>query len=65
MWRIARQRLAKHVLERYVVNEYRRPLLDNGYGYHGITGISGTTETWTAVVEPLEAVISIRFSGVL
>jgi hypothetical protein len=43
--RIARERLAKHVPERYAVNENRRPLLDNGLGYHGITGVSGTTQT--------------------
>jgi hypothetical protein len=42
LWRIARQRLAKHVPEHYAVNENRRPLLDNGFGYHGSTGVSGT-----------------------
>jgi hypothetical protein len=44
MWLIARQRLAKHVPERYAVNEDRRPLLDNVFGYHGIAGVSGTTQ---------------------
>jgi hypothetical protein len=43
--RIVRQRLAKHVPERYAVNENRRPLLDNGFDCHGITGVSGTTQT--------------------
>jgi hypothetical protein len=38
-------------------------LLGNGFGYHGITGVSGKTQIWTAVLEPLKAVISIRFSG--
>jgi hypothetical protein len=31
---IARQRLAKHVPERYAVNMNRRPLLYNGFGHH-------------------------------
>jgi hypothetical protein len=31
---IARQRLAKHVLERYAVNKNRRPLLRNGFVEH-------------------------------
>jgi hypothetical protein len=56
---------AKHVPERYAVNKNRRPLLDNGLGYHGIIGISSTTQIWTEAIEPLEAVISIRFSGIL
>jgi hypothetical protein len=59
MWRIARQRLAKHVSERYAVNENRRPLLDNGFCYHGIAGVSGTTQTWNTVVEPLQLVSSV------
>jgi hypothetical protein len=54
---IAWQRLAKHVPERYAVNKDRRPLLDNGFGYHGITSVSDT-ET---VLEPLKAVIYVRF----
>jgi hypothetical protein len=36
---------AKHVHERYAVKEIRRPLLDNGFGYHGITSVSSTTQT--------------------
>jgi hypothetical protein len=28
---VTRQRLAKHVPERYAVNKNRRPLLDNGF----------------------------------
>jgi hypothetical protein len=62
MWRIARQRLAKHIPKYYAVNKNRRPLLDNGFGYHGITGVSSTTQTWTAVLEPLKVVILIWFS---
>jgi hypothetical protein len=42
---IARQRLANHVPESYAVNENRHPFLDKGFGYHGITGVSGTTQT--------------------
>jgi hypothetical protein len=41
---IARQRLAKHVPERYAVNENKRPLLDNGFGYYGVRGVAGTTQ---------------------
>jgi hypothetical protein len=63
--RIARQQLAKYVPECYAVNENRRPLLNNGFGYHDITGVSDTTQTWTAATEPLEAVISIKFYGIL
>jgi hypothetical protein len=63
LWRISRQRLAKHVPERCAVNENRRPLLDNRFGYV-ITSLSGTSQTWTGVMEPLEAVISISFSGI-
>jgi hypothetical protein len=62
LWRIARKRFGKHVAERFTVNQNRRPLLDNGFGYRGITGLFGTTQTWTAVLEPLKAVISVRFS---
>jgi hypothetical protein len=51
---------AKHVPERYDVNEYRRPLLDNGFSYHGIAGVSGTTQTWNTVVECLELMDSMR-----
>jgi hypothetical protein len=65
LWRFARQRLAKHVSERYAVNGNICPLLDNGFGYHSITGISGTTQTWRVVMEPLRVVVLIRFSGVL
>jgi hypothetical protein len=32
------------------------------HGYQGITSVSNATDTWTTVVEPLEAVISVRFS---
>jgi hypothetical protein len=42
---IARQWLAKNVPESYAVNENRCLLLDNGFGYHGIAGVSGTTQT--------------------
>jgi hypothetical protein len=58
LWRIARQRFAKHVPERYAANKNRRPLLENGVGYHGITSISDTT----TVLETLRAMISIWFS---
>jgi hypothetical protein len=57
---IARQRLAKHLPERYTVNKNRRPLLDNGFGYHGIRGVPVTTRTTTAALEPFMEVISIR-----
>jgi hypothetical protein len=40
----------------------RRPLLDNGFGYHGSTHVSDTTHIWTTVVETLDAVISTQFS---
>jgi hypothetical protein len=65
LWRIARQRLAKHALDRYALNENRRVLLDNELGYHGNTGVSGTILTWTAGMEPFKAVICTRFSGIL
>jgi hypothetical protein len=55
----ARQRLAKYVPQRYAVNENRRPLLDNVFGYHGITGVSDTTQTWNTVAEPLGLVSSV------
>jgi hypothetical protein len=55
---IARQRLAKHVPQRYAVNKNRCPLLDNAFGYHGIASVSDAT----TVLEPLEAVSSIRFA---
>jgi hypothetical protein len=58
---IARQRLAKHVPERYAVKN-RRPLLDNRFGYHGIRHVSVTTHTTTTVLEPIKVVISTRFS---
>jgi hypothetical protein len=32
------------------------------HGYNGITSVSDTTRTWTTVLEPLKAVISVRFS---
>jgi hypothetical protein len=54
LWHIARQRLAKHVPELYAVNEDSRQLLGNRFGYHGIIGVSGTTQTWTAVMKPLQ-----------
>jgi hypothetical protein len=53
----ARQRLGKHVPERYAVNKNRRLLLDNGFSYHGTKDVSGTT-----VAELSEAVISTRFA---
>jgi hypothetical protein len=55
---IARQRLAKHIPELYAVNKDRRPLLDNGFGYHGITSVSDTMDT--CELEHLKAVSSIR-----
>jgi hypothetical protein len=58
---IARQRLSKHVPERYTVNKHRRPLLDSGFDYHGIASVSEATNTLT-VLEPLKAVSSIRFA---
>jgi hypothetical protein len=58
LWRIARQRLAKHFPERYAVNKNRRPVLGNGFGYHGITSVSDVT----TILETSRAVISIRFS---
>jgi hypothetical protein len=62
MLRIAGKRLARHVPGRYAVKENRCPLLDNGFSYHGVIGVSGTTQTRTVVMEPLQAVISIRCS---
>jgi hypothetical protein len=59
-WRIARQRLAKHVPEFYSVNENRRPLLDNGCGYHGFTVADMNSSNGT-----LGGVISVKFSGIL
>jgi hypothetical protein len=73
---IAKQRLAKQVPERDAVNKNKRPLLDNGFGehafpwqrfathvgYHGNKHVSDTTDTWTTVLEPLEAVIYIRLA---
>jgi hypothetical protein len=53
---IARQRLAKHVPECYAVNKNRRPLLDNGFGYHSLTSVSDAT----TALENLETVSSIR-----
>jgi hypothetical protein len=55
---IGRQRLAKHVPDRYAVNKSRRPSLGNGIDYHGITNASDAT----TVLEPLKAVISMRIS---
>jgi hypothetical protein len=55
---IARQRLAKHVPERYTVNKHRRPLLDNGIVYLDITSVSDAT----TVLEPLKAVSSNPFA---
>jgi hypothetical protein len=49
LWHIPRQRLAKHISECYAVNKNRRPLLDNGVGFQGITGLSGTAQTRIAV----------------
>jgi hypothetical protein len=42
---IAKQRIAKRVPERY---ENTRPLPGSVFGHHGITGVSGTMQTWTA-----------------
>jgi hypothetical protein len=39
---IARQRLAKHVPERYDVNENRRPLLNNGFYHADMNSSNGT-----------------------
>jgi hypothetical protein len=58
VWRFARQLLAEHVPERYALNKNRRPLLDNGFDYHGITIVSDTT----TALEPLKVVSSIRFA---
>jgi hypothetical protein len=65
MWRIARQLLAEHIPKRYAVNENSCPLLDNGYIYRSIICVSGTMQTWTAVIELLEVVVSIGFSGII
>jgi hypothetical protein len=59
---IAKQRLPKHVPERYAVNKNRRSLQDNGFGYHGIRHVPVKMLTWTTVPEPFKAVISIRFA---
>jgi hypothetical protein len=59
---IARQRLAKHFPERYAVNKNRRPLLDNGFDYHGNRHVPMTKRTWTTVLEPFKGVISTRFA---
>jgi hypothetical protein len=56
---IARKRLAKHVAKSYAVNKNRRPLLDSGFGYHGIRHVPVTTRT-TTVLETFKAVISIQ-----
>jgi hypothetical protein len=58
---IARQRLAIHVPERCAVKN-RRPLLDNGFSYHGIRHVPVTTRTTTTVLESFEAVISTLFA---
>jgi hypothetical protein len=39
--------------------------LDNEFVYLVITGVPGITQIGTAAMEPLEAVISIKFSGIL
>jgi hypothetical protein len=49
---IARQRLAKHVPERYAVSKNRHPLLDSGFNYHCIASLSDAT----TVLEPLRTV---------
>jgi hypothetical protein len=59
---IARQWLAKHIPDRYAVNKNRRPLLDNGFGYHGIRHVPVTTFTTKTVLEPFKAVISTQFA---
>jgi hypothetical protein len=41
----ARQRLAKHVPERYAVNKNRHSLLVNGFSYRGTKHVSGTMHT--------------------
>jgi hypothetical protein len=58
----ARQRIAKHVLEPYAVIKNRRPLLDNGFGYHGIRHVPVTTRTTATVLVPFKVVISTRFA---
>jgi hypothetical protein len=41
----ARQRLAKHVSERYAVNKNRRSLLDKGFNYNGTKQVFGIMYT--------------------
>jgi hypothetical protein len=54
----ARQRLAKHVPERYAITKNRRSLLDNAFSYHRTNYGFGTMEA-----EPFKVVISTRFAG--
>jgi hypothetical protein len=61
---IARERLAKHVPVCYAVNKSRRPLLDNGFSYHGIRHIPVTTRMTSTVLESFKAVISIWFAQI-
>jgi hypothetical protein len=41
----ARQRLAKHIPERYAVNKNKLPLLDNGFSYRGTKYVSDIAHT--------------------
>jgi hypothetical protein len=65
---IAKQRLAKHVPERY---ENTRLFLGSGFGCRGITSVPGTTHSWTQKwnhlrrwsIFGLREVSSVRDSG--
>jgi hypothetical protein len=59
---IVRQRLSKHIPDRYAVNKTRRPLLENEFGYHGIRHVSVTMHTTTTVLELFKEAISTRFA---
>jgi hypothetical protein len=59
---IAREQFGKHHLKARIVDKNRRPLLDSGFGYHGIKHVSDTTRMWTTVLETLGVVISVWFS---
>jgi hypothetical protein len=58
----ARERVAKHALERYTVIKNRRPLLDNGFDYHGIRHVPVSTRTTATVLKHFKAAISTRFA---
>jgi hypothetical protein len=49
---IARQRFGKHIPEFTLLTIERRPLLDNGFGYHGTKHVSEIKDTLTTVMEP-------------